>query len=417
MHPWFLPGVICIGLVLRLAVVFLFPVDPVSDGLWYLQRARELLQGLGYQEGGYPTAYWPVGYPAILAVSMAIFGDGASSYVVLNLISALLIMWLILWFGRAMVRQEWVARIAVMAYAVYPNHIMYANQPVTETVYTALYMGALALLIGYRHRAGWLIVCGLLFGVATLVKAQTLLFPIGCLIVLWWAYADFTLSRAIKALLLVYMGLLFIVLPWSARNAEVLGKFVMVSTNGGVALMIGANEYATGDHLEVAKTPLIEKIGIPWEQRVARQVEWDARHKELAEAWIRENPKQYLALMPKKMALLWMKDTDGFWAVGDMYPRAEGYIRLAQWGNQLYYLAILLISLPCAWVAAKALLCRDRERARLALLFCMPIFITLLSAVFTGQIRYHFPAMPMLMITFAWGVCWLASRGRSRQAG
>lgn len=407
LNRWFLPGVLCIGMSLRLAIVFLLPMEPVSDGEWYLQRARELLQGLGYQEGGYPTAYWPVGYPALLAASMYVFGNEYASYVIPNLLSTLAIMWMILWLGRKLTQTEWVARIACLAYALYPNHIMYANQSATETVYTALYMGAFALLIACRHKAVGLLFSGLLFGVATLVKAQTILFPLGCLIVLWWAYADFKWIQAAKAALVVYVGLLAIVLPWSERNAEALGKFVMVSTNGGVALMIGANELATGDHLEIAKTPLMEKIGIPWEQRVERQLEWDARHKELAMEWIRENPWSYLALAPKKILLLWIKDTDGFWAASDSRPNSIKFIRLAQWLNQIYYLSILALSMPCAWFASKALLLRDVRTSQMTLLFCMPIFVTLLAAVFTGQIRYHFPAMPMIMIGFAWSLSWL----------
>ena len=39
---------------------------------------------------------------------------------------------------------------------------------------------------------------------------------------------------------------------------------------------------------------------------------------------------------------------------------------------------------------------RDWQRAPLALLGCMPAFVTLTAFGFTGQIRFHFPAMPFI---------------------
>lgn len=404
LHPGFIGVTVLCGLFVRLVIATMLPLEPASDGAWYVQRATELTHGLGYQEGGFPTAYWPVGYPAILAMSMALVGTGAASYIVLNLLAAAAVMALIVWFGRAVVSNEMVARLAVFGYAIYPNHIAYSGQPVSEVVYTALYMGAFALLIKCRHLSFGLIGAGLLFGISTLVKAQTILFPFGAVVALWLVFGDFRLKDTLKALLVVYVATLLVVLPWSVRNLSVFDKWVLVSTNGGVALLIGANDYATGDHMEPRQTPLIGQIGIPWEQRVERQVAWDARHRELAVSWIKENPAKYLALMPKKVMLFWMRDTDGFWAFGRNYPWSGQIVVVGQWLNQAFYVLVLLLALPCALIAGKAVLNRDESISRLALLFCMPVFGTLLAMIFTGQIRYHFPAMPMLFLAAAWVV-------------
>jgi hypothetical protein len=80
----------------------------------------------------------------------------------------------------------------------------------------------------------------------------------------------------------------------------------------------------------------------------------------------------------------------------------EGPLTAAQWANQLFYVGLLALSLFCFIAAAGAVLRRGDRLKPLALLFCMPVFVTILAFVFTGQIRYHFPAMPFLAVAAAW---------------
>jgi 4-amino-4-deoxy-L-arabinose transferase-like glycosyltransferase len=395
--------IVLLAVALRVLYAILLPVEPFSDGAWYLQRARELANGMPYQEGGHPTAYWPVGYPALLSVFIRLFGDTQSSYVIPNIVASAITIALIYWFAIELTKNSVIGKIAAFGYAIYPNHIAYTNQPVTETIYTSIYLCALAALIKYRDKPLIQVIAGLLFGAATLIKAQTVLFPIGCLILIWISFKDVNIPRLIKNTVAVYLGLLLVVLPWSARNYVNFNQFVLVSTNGGVALLIGASDYATGDHVEVAKTPLIEEIGIPWEERVERQIEWDARHKELAVEWIKANPAEYGMLIPKKVLSLWIKDTDGFWALANSQPRAQGSIFLAQILNQIVYTMILCFSMYFAIMIVFEAIRRTEPISTACLLFAMPIFVTILAAVFTGQIRYHYPAMPLLFICAAAG--------------
>lgn len=404
LHPAFVPGVIFAGLVLRLLLSTILPVEPMSDSAWYVARAKEIAAGMGYQEGGFPTAYWPVGWPAILAGGYLLLGSMPLTVVVLNAIAALTTMYLVLWFGRNVAGNELVGRIALLAYALYPNHIAYTGVATTEIVYTAMAMGAFALMIWGRSRFWLLAAAGLIFGIATLVKPQTIAFPFGAAIALTLVYRSFSWTSAIRSGIVVYVALLLVVLPWTYRNLIVLGEPVLVSTNGGTALLLGANDQVTGDHFDYQHTPLYAALGIPWEDRVERQVELNKLQKQHALDWIRENPGSYIAWMPKKVAMLWLKDTDGFWSYDHSYPNATSVVRAFQVANQLYYVMILLLALSCAVSAAVGLLRRNEEMARLGLLFCMPVFLSLLAAVFTGQIRYHFAAMPFLFVAAAWAL-------------
>ena len=419
-HRHFLPLCIALGLLLRLGVIVFLPVVPESDAAWYLARALQLVAGEGYREGGIPTAFWPVGWSAILASGLMVFQTPTITIGALNLIGAAATMLLMIWFGRQVLGDEIATRLGLLAYCLYPNHIAYGGLTLTEIVYTALVMAAFALLIAGRNGLWQIAVSGLLFGLCTLVKPQTLLFPIGAVIALVLVYRGFSWLRALRAGLVVYFCLAVVVLPWSYRNLQELGAFVLVSTNGGTALMIGANDHMTGSHFDYQLTPAFAELGIPWEERVVRQVELDRRQKQAAGDWIRENPGTYIAWMPRKVFLLWYKDTDGFWAYKSSYPAYQNIALALQALNQVAYLAILLLSLYAAWVAARALLRQDGALAPLGLLFCMPLFVTLLAAIFTGQIRYHFAAMPFLFLAAAWSLVALAKafeRHKASRAG
>jgi 4-amino-4-deoxy-L-arabinose transferase-like glycosyltransferase len=405
---WVVPAIFAAGLLARLLVILLLPQALASDGQYYFDRAVELAAGLGYREEGHPTAFWPVGYPALLAGSMLIFGPNLIGPMLLNLAGAAGTIALVLWFGRRLGGSEMAARLGALLYALYPAHVAYTGAALGEVVTTALTMTAFALLIAGRRHWLRLVASGLLFGLVTLMRPQVMLFPAGAIVALLIVYRDFGWRDAVKATLAVYLALFAAVLPWSARNTAVLGEFVLVSTNGGIALQAGANDLADGDHFAVYRSPLAAEIGVPWEERVTRQLEVDARLKQMARQWIADNPARWTALGFRKIYILWHKDSDGFWRLKDGRPQMEGALTAAQWANQLYYVLMLALALFCFVAAAKGLLRRDERLMPLALLFCMPLFVTLLAFVFSGQIRYHFPAMPFLAVAAGWSLAHFA---------
>lgn len=393
--------IIIAAVAIRLILLIALPQQPFSDGAWYLDRARELASGMGYQEMGHATAFWPPGYPMLLAGGMMIFGPSLGVALGLNLAGAAIITWLIYWFGREVAGSRRAGLIAAALYAIYPAHIAYTGTPLSETTSTAMTMGALALLIAGRGRWYLILIAGLIFGATTLMRAQTLYFPIGVLIAMAFLYRDFSWVRAVKAGLILYLGMLAVVLPWSFRNQEQLGSFVLVSTNGGVALYTGAFDGATGDHVNWDK-PMWDSTGIPFEQRVEREVEADEMLRGKATQWIKDNPGRYVSMMPKKAAFLWLKDSDGFWGLKGSYPELESPLTAAQWINQAFYALMLLLSVPCLIAGLVGWIKRDEGRRRLLMLFLMPVFVTLLAAFFTGQIRYHYGAMPFIIIAAGW---------------
>jgi 4-amino-4-deoxy-L-arabinose transferase-like glycosyltransferase len=403
MHSAFLPVVFTFGIGLPLIVYLLFPAEFSSDAAWYVARAQEMAAGLGYQEGGFPTAYWPIGWPALLAAGLLLTDSIQVVVITYNLIAVLATMYCLLWLGRRLTTNEQTARLAVAMFAFYPGAIAAATQAWTEPAYTAIMLGAFCLSIAAVERSRWVLLAGLLLGFATLIKPQSLLFPIGMFVALWLVYRNYGFGSTLKHLAIVYTLILLIVLPWSFRNYSVFGEFVLVSTNGGTALLIGAHDRTHGEHIDPRRTGIYD-LGISWDERVERQVELNKMMETAAFEWITANPERYVALMPTKIGLLWRKDTYPFWGFDATYPNGHGIIRALQALNQLYYIAVLVLALPCALIALHALLVGRDKHSSLALLFCMPVFVTLLAAVFTGQVRYHYPAMPYLLLAAAWSL-------------
>ena len=408
-------GAVVLGVALRLLLIVMLPQSPFSDGAWYVDRANEIAAGLGYQEGGHPTAFWPAGYPLMLAAMMRVSGPGLQGALLLNLVAAGVLIWLVGWFGRRVGGSERVGHIAAFAYALYPAHIAYTGAPMPETVSTAIVAGASAVMLVARGRAWRLLIAGLLFGLATLVRAQLMYFPAGLAVALALLPRGGTVRSATLAAVVVYGAMAVTIAPLTLRNHAVFGQWVLVSTNGGVALRTGAADDATGDHLDW-NAARWNAEGIPFDQRVARQVEADRILRARAKDWIVAHPGRWLALMPVKAATLWAKDTDAFWGLRLTYPRFETPLQIVSALNQLVYWAVLLLSLPALHAGLTSLFRCDPGRRELLFLFLMPAFVTLTAVLFTGQIRYHYPAMPFLFVAAAWTFVRLRERMTARGA-
>jgi 4-amino-4-deoxy-L-arabinose transferase-like glycosyltransferase len=409
-HPWFVPAALAVWVLLRLALMFLVPVAPVSDALWYHDSAVSIAQGLGYNRNGAPTAFWPVGYPAFLATFYWLLGANPGVGQAANLLLSVLTFFLVLAIGREVSGSERGARLAVLLLAFYPNYIAYPSLLFSETLFTTLLLTIVWL---YLRQTRWvmIVVIGVLCGAATLVKAQALL--LAPLLVIFNTVV-IARGRARLAVLargaLLCLVMLATLMPWSYRNFQAIHAPVLVSTNGGITMLTGNNpsmrpDYRTDFHLD---DPLVVSLGHP----AGDEVEIDHRAQRLALEWMRGNPAQFLALIPHKVFRLWAPDGEAVWSyqkMGTAYDTHRWAYRAVRVINQAYYVLMLLAAL------AFPLLYRRRAAGRGSawIWFCyfFSLYITLVSIVFSGQSRFHFPVMALLVINAAWSLR-LVMRGR-----
>ncbi|MBV9376033.1 MAG: glycosyltransferase family 39 protein, partial [Alphaproteobacteria bacterium] len=146
---------------------------------------------------------------------------------------AAVIFWVTLRLGSTLFSDPLVGRLAVLILTVYPNQILYVPLLGTEVFYTALLLTAVAVIVAGQS---WprLVLSGILFGVGTLTKAQTLLLPV-ILLTVWWVLMRDQLKvfRQIGRVALIYAAMAGVILPWSVRNYWIFGEFVLISTNWG----------------------------------------------------------------------------------------------------------------------------------------------------------------------------------------
>lgn len=279
----------------RLYVASAWPREPVWDAHYYDFGARRIAAGLGYSEDvmragvqvWHPTCHYPVGYSALLGALYRVLGPGTLVAPLLNAVlgavTAVLVHRLALrWLSPDR------ARVAGALVALHPGLIAYTALVMNEIVASFLVVLAAWVMLAARQRWTGVVWAGVVLGLATLVRPSTLLLaPLAA------AAAPAGLLRKVGAAVLATGLAVVVCLPWTLRNCRVMDGCAFVSTNGGWNLAIGAIT-DTGRF-----TQLRGSDGCPV---VTGQVQQDRCWAGVGKARIAQNPRQWLALAPKKLA-------------------------------------------------------------------------------------------------------------------
>jgi 4-amino-4-deoxy-L-arabinose transferase-like glycosyltransferase len=345
------------ALLARLAVVAWaaarFP--PAADGTYYQRIAERLSQGFGYTwrwPDGVTTyaAHYPVGYPAMVAAVYTFTGAHPAAAMVLNAflgtLAALAVHRLAV---RAAPRR--LALAAGLLVAFHPGLVAYTPALMTEGVTASLLASAAAVAAWARDRAaaerprlvGSAVAIGLVVGVATLVRPQSLLLApvLGLLAAI--APGRPLLRRGAAMAGAATLSALLVCAPWTARNCVHMRHCALVSVNGGWNLLIGADAASTG-----AWSP----IKVP---DACREV-FDEAQKDVcfgaeARRYIAAHPATWLSLVPRKLAATFDYAGAAGWYLHDANPTAFTYRAKVGLGGveTLFERVALLFAL--AWAA------------------------------------------------------------------
>jgi 4-amino-4-deoxy-L-arabinose transferase-like glycosyltransferase len=237
-------AVFLLALVLRLG--FVATLD--NDLAWPDERelvaiGRRLAAGDGFVASSYRSA--PV-LPAYLGLTFRVFGDGFLAARVGQAVLGALTCVLLLRTGALLVSPA-VGVLAGTLLAVYPQHVYLAGVFYTsalETFFCALAVWLAARVTRGRGGAATALGCGVALGLAILTRPVYVILP-PCVVAVWLAAGGPKRRRvALAAALLAATA--FTVLPWSARNRAAFGRFMLVSSGGGITLWKGNNELADG---------------------------------------------------------------------------------------------------------------------------------------------------------------------------
>lgn len=251
-----LAALIVAGIAARVVWALLFPSPFTSDGESYYKLARRLAQGLTFQttpKGEWVA--WPPGYPFLLLVHFKILGIGRLAVTVANLLlfaGSLLTV-------DALARRisegnegnegnEGTARLATLLLALWPNLIASAGVASKEMVIVFLLPATLLLYLkAVEHPSRWAalsLAAGLVLGYAILTQPAVQLL-VGVFVV-FEILLRTPILRAATRLALLGLGIAIVILPWTWRNYQVVGKPVLVSANGGSVFYRANNPLANG---------------------------------------------------------------------------------------------------------------------------------------------------------------------------
>ena len=264
--------------------------------------AKYAIETLRY--GRLDTHHFPVGYPLFVALCLKLSGGSFAAVRIANVVVGTLTIVMVsrvssLLYGAA-------AGIAAAWFtALYPPLSFISSRVMSETLFIGLLIPSVYLLIeSEKSTKVWYAVFGLgLFSVASLVRSNLL--AMFAFLPLWLLTRRAVPIR--RRLIIVSVGMALsgaILLAPGLYFLKTKGEFIPLATNAGQTFYGANNPLADGgwvqveDHQELLST-------IPPSVRRSPQAYSKAQNR-LAVAWIRENPKAFLALLPKKFANAWL---------------------------------------------------------------------------------------------------------------
>jgi 4-amino-4-deoxy-L-arabinose transferase-like glycosyltransferase len=392
-----------LGIGFGLRVWWALAIEPrqVSDARTYPAIAAGLAEGQGYRIGGLPTAYFPIGYPLLLAGVRLVFGTTPSVARMVNAVCGLITLYALFALARALTNSRASALLTLLLFVLYPADIGFTAVTLSQAIFNTLGLAGCALCLSSSSPgAGRLLTAGVLLGWATLTRHQGAVL-VALIAVAWLLQPKNQRSRPSTRIALLLAAFLVTMTPWTVRNALGLRGFVPIATNGGVNLYIGNNPRATGRYNFSRKVvePLMAAAPNP-KRGGHNEVVFDRHASRLAWQYVAQHPKAALALWPRKLGYLYLDD-DGFAAWLRKLPdRAQiDTVARANTLNKKYYVGLLGLGAIGACSAALELMLR-RKTLRSLLWFPAAVVFTFtaLHMLTFGSSTYHHPMMPWIVI-------------------
>ena len=289
------------ALVVRLLYISAGIEVPPQDTPDYDEIAHNLLAGDGFVASsnwfGYQLRAWrsPL-YPLLLA---GIYGTVGDSHAAVRVVQALLgALTVVFVYFLARRLQPASAPVVGWLTVFYEPLVSATNEVMTEVLFTMLLVAGVTAAIEARHRQGWCwtSAAGLLIGLAALTRPVGLLAAPAILAVNAWE--DWRGQRHWRQWLppaaLLSAGVVAAMLPWTMRNAAVLGAFVPATTHGGFIVA-----RSNADH-PAWRQEHGWRIDQQIFDRYPGELERDRRWMAQGVGWIAANPGAWLQLVGER---------------------------------------------------------------------------------------------------------------------
>lgn len=414
-----------------------------NDQITYQQRAEDLLDGKGYT-GSYQSwsrhkgerqlralprylgAYQAPGYAAFMAGVMKLCGRDVFWVKLAQVLLGAATTWLVYALGRDAVSRL-AGLIAAWLHALDPTFIAFTHFIFTETLFLFLFTAGLWLWmrpapLNFPRALG----AGVFFAAAAYVKSSVVyLLPLLAAWLVWRERRQ--LRAALRFCALASLAWIGCVAPWTLRNLEVHGGFVLIDSSGPFNLWRGNQPNAYQRRLQ----------GTDWNMRLLPP--FDAHTYapvadvggssvvEIAREMFATPEPTDLQVMEaaQRSAVSYALDDLGWTAHRALYKvvdlwnptsfvmrhlERDGYGELSptlsltlSWACVLSYLLVWSLAAPALW--------RLRRTSLGGMALLLIYYYTAIHAVTFGLTRFRMPVMPILMVLAgATAAAWWARR-------
>lgn len=411
-------AIVAVALLARLlwvaAVARNVPVMLVNgDQFSYWYYGREIAAGRGYLSyvTGEASAYYPVGFPVLLAglfvITDALSVPGGDAVLVGILQAALgaLSVWLLYVVGTATFDRR-VGLVAAAALAVFPSAVYAAATYSVESAFIALTLATLAIVVthDWSSRMSWQRATALAvtFAAAVMVRPFALPFLVVIGLAAWRGRGW---RDAAKTVALVLAVLALVATPWVIRNEARFGAFIPFSTNLGDTMCMSRfpgsqARFSWASHEWCADPDLPEHV------RSGENVKMALR-------FIRTHPGEEARLVVARFREMMRHDHETLSEALSVHgARGDTAFRvLARSADWTFYVA------GAAAVAGIALLGRRRlAETNVQSVLLTAAYLLAIPLGLWGTVRFHVPLTPLIVLLAAFTAVELAERWRMRSA-
>lgn len=402
---WFL---ILIGLALRLLAAGLlqfqldhrwhreFLILGDANGYWELGEKLSRGETFGIYEPPRYALRMP-GFPALIAVSIRLFGDSKFAARLFLAAFCTSAVWLNFQLGRTL-KDDRTGVIAAGLTAISPVFIAFSPVLLCESAFAVallwtLWLGALSWQTMLQPQPDWRRMCLLSAGAGFTSALAIYLKPSWLLAVPAFAVLLVLCDpRRVRGAACGTLSVLFLVLtllPWGIRNQQVTGHFVLTTLWMGPSLYDGLNPEATGDS---------DMTFFDQEHLSSQLSEFEVDQHYKRAAW------EFAASHPHRVARLGGIKLLRYWSP---WPNAEQFDHwTARIATSIFYVPCLGLALVGSW--------QERRNIRMLAIALGPIlYFCALHTLFVASLRYRLPGEYPLLVLTAIGIQVLRERKQS----
>ena len=378
--------------VLLIQLLTLRPPVGIGEPYWI---ARHLAAGQGFVYA-YPfdTVFVPTCYipPLYVWFHAAILQLGCG--LIVSQIFGLLCFHFANYFFYRFFKRLTSPGIALIGFAIFACYVplwLLAQKPDPDGLNLLLIALTVSVLDSVEKQPRLLVWLGLgiLLGLQILVRPDILMGIVlfGIWMILFSKNSDDLKKKIIGYSFAVVVSLL-IVLPWTIRNYEVFGSFVLVSANSGFNFYMGNNTVATGEFEQSPQT--VESIAIDsartnYFNSHQSPVDRDSYLFKVGKNWMLSHPTEAIGLAFKKFFFHWWQRNSAGFAV-----QASGWMMTC-------YKIISLFLLVFGFYGLFQL----KSKATRALLLTLFIYSSAISVVFFTQSRHRAIKVDPFLVTLS----------------